>query len=368
MPHLDPHSSPSETINRIGSDSKLHPRSPLPPLPPWSVARALREVSVSFSNFICLVCWRTHTTHTGGMGNLFSCCHPRRKEEEPGSSKTDRLLQDNSTQTRWCGAEEETHGSTLEQPKGQGLCEEAPGILIQQQSGATRGTTRSSSSSSGGSSSGSHPAEPAATISRPQDLQAGHASASFATTARAAAPTAGAQGNALPATSGGHGGAERGAGGMVARGYLAGPSTGANGSSSGPGATAPALPLANRAAGAMPRAHPNDQQRWAAGGGGAHAGDNMRLSGRGGVQKYGGAGATARVGGRFGVGVGGGAGGGGVAGKTVARAVPAVAGTVLAKYEMKEVLGVGSTSRCYRCVNRRSKKEFACKVGWVSAS
>ncbi|CAM9388887.1 unnamed protein product, partial [Ectocarpus sp. 6 AP-2014] len=29
---------------------------------------------------------------------------------------------------------------------------------------------------------------------------------------------------------------------------------------------------------------------------------------------------------------------------------------------MKEVLGVGSTSKCYRCVNRRSRKEFACKV------
>eukprot|EP00904_Undaria_pinnatifida_P003902 jgi/Undpi1/13512/HiC_scaffold_8.g03171.m1 len=29
---------------------------------------------------------------------------------------------------------------------------------------------------------------------------------------------------------------------------------------------------------------------------------------------------------------------------------------------MREVLGVGSTSTCYRCVNRRSKKQFACKV------
>lgn len=58
-----------------------------------------------------------------------------------------------------------------------------------------------------------------------------------------------------------------------------------------------------------------------------------------------------------------GGGGGGFAGRTMARAVPAAAGTVLAKYEMKEVLGVGSTSKCYRCVNRRNKKQFACKVG-----
>lgn len=59
-----------------------------------------------------------------------------------------------------------------------------------------------------------------------------------------------------------------------------------------------------------------------------------------------------------------GAGGGGsIAGKTVARAVPAAAGTVLAKYEMKEILGEGSTAKCYRCVNRRNKKQFACKVG-----
>ncbi|CAN0200077.1 unnamed protein product, partial [Hapterophycus canaliculatus] len=38
------------------------------------------------------------------------------------------------------------------------------------------------------------------------------------------------------------------------------------------------------------------------------------------------------------------------------------AGTVLAKYELKEVLGVGSTSKCYRCINRRNRKQFACKV------
>ena len=288
------------------------------------------------------------------MGNLFSCCHPGRKEEEPGG-KTDRLLQDNSTQTGWCVAEEETHGSTLDQPKGQGNREETPGIVIdKQQSGATGGTARSSSSSSGGSSSGSHPAEPTATPSSAQHLQAGEGAAPASTTR--AAPTGAAPGSALPATSSAHGGAERGVGGMAARGYPTGPSTGANGAS-GAGA---ALALVNRSAGAMPRAHPNDQQRWA--GGAAHAAGDIRLTGgRGGVQKYGGAGAAAR-GGRFG-GVGAGAGAGGFSGKTVARAVPAAAGTVLAKYEIKEVLGVGSTSKCYRCVNRRNKKQFACKVG-----
>eukprot|EP00752_Nemacystus_decipiens_P014646 g13043.t1 len=293
------------------------------------------------------------------MGNLFSCCHPGRKEEEPGGSKTDRLLQDSSTQTGVCAAEEETHGSTLDQPKGRGQSEETSGILIEkQQSGTTRGTTRSSSSSSGGSSSGSHPAEPAAMIGSAPHLQAVPGSAPACKAARAA-PT-GAQGSALPApaTSSGYGGAERGVGGMSARGFPTGPSTGANGAA-GAGA---ALALVHRSGGAMPRAHPNDQ-RWAGGGGAAHPGD-IRLSGRGAVQKYGGAGAVAR-GGRFGgvgVGVGAAAAGSGFAGRTGARAVPAAAGTVLAKYEMKEVLGVGSTSKCYRCINRRSKKQFACKV------
>eukprot|EP00903_Cladosiphon_okamuranus_P006192 g6089.t1 len=295
------------------------------------------------------------------MGNLFSCCHPGRKEGEQDGCKTDRLVRDNSTQTRWCVADEETHRSTLEQPKGRGVREETPGILVEkQQSGVILGTGRGSSSRSGGSSSGSRPAEPPATTTSAQDVQAAGpaSSSSSASTACAAAPASGAQGNALPATSSGHSGAERGAGGMAARGYQAGPSTGANGSSYSAGPT-PAAMSSHRAAGAMPRAHPNDQQRWAAAGGGAHAGDNMRLGGRGGVQKFGGAGATAGVGGRFGVGVGR---AGGLAGRTVARAVPAAPGTVLAKYEMKEVLGVGSTSKCYRCVNRRSKKQFACKV------
>lgn len=92
------------------------------------------------------------------------------------------------------------------------------------------------------------------------------------------------------------------------------------------------------------------------------------MGGRGGAQQFGGgvgAGVVARGGGRFGAmalaatarGV------AGVAGKTLARSVPAAAGTVLAKYELKEVLGVGSTAKCYRCVNRRNKKQFACKVG-----
>lgn len=43
-------------------------------------------------------------------------------------------------------------------------------------------------------------------------------------------------------------------------------------------------------------------------------------------------------------------------------AIPGASRSVLAKYEMKEVLGIGSTSTCYRCVDRASQKQFACKV------
>lgn len=307
-----------------------------------------------------------HTRHKGGMGNLFSCCHPGRKDEEPGGSEIDRLLQDSSTQTGCVVAEEETYGSTLQQPKSRGLGEETPGILGgKEQLGAVRGMTRSSSSSrsSGVSSSGSHPAEPAATSSGAQHIPAGFALAPPAYTGRSA-PT-GAQVGALSATASSQGGEDRGVGGLEARGYPTGPSTVRADGSAGAGAGTATLPLGHRVAGAMPRAHPNDQQRWQhQAGGGAHAGET-RLSGRVGAQKYGGAAVTARGGGRFGAGVGG---AGGFAGRTVARAVPAAAGTVLAKYEMKEVLGVGSTSKCYRCINRKNKKQFACKVGCLLAA
>ncbi|CAM9614294.1 unnamed protein product, partial [Choristocarpus tenellus] len=37
-------------------------------------------------------------------------------------------------------------------------------------------------------------------------------------------------------------------------------------------------------------------------------------------------------------------------------------GNITSRYELKEVLGVGSTSTCYRCVAKDTGKEFACKV------
>lgn len=303
------------------------------------------------------------------MGNLFSCCHPRRKEDK---SQTSRLLQDSSTQTGF--TKEDAYGSTLDgqqHPRSGGS--EGSAAVEKQQSETSRGTAHSSSSSSS-ISNGSQPAEPATSSSLQHQPVGIHGSAAGESTrpaslGDAARASAAARGSALPATTAsGHGGStERGLAGMAPRGHPAGLSLGA-------GANGP-VAGAYRAAGAMPRAHPNDhQQRWqqhqaAAAAGGAHAAaggaGDLRMGGRGGVQQYGGVGAAARGGGRFGAGAfGAGVGARGFTGKTMPRAVPAAAGTVLAKYEMKEVLGVGSTSKCYRCVSRRSKKQFACKVGW----
>jgi chorismate synthase len=37
-------------------------------------------------------------------------------------------------------------------------------------------------------------------------------------------------------------------------------------------------------------------------------------------------------------------------------------GTFASKYELKEIVGVGSTSSCHRCVRKSDSSHFACKV------
>lgn len=107
-------------------------------------------------------------------------------------------------------------------------------------------------------------------------------------------------------------------------------------------------------------AHPNNDSRQGIMSG-AGAGSGRGNRGRGG--------ASTRGRGRFGVVAFGAAGaaGAGVRGLSAARGmprpVPAASEGILAKYEMKEVLGVGSTSTCYRCINRSTRKQYACKVG-----
>ncbi|CAM9153271.1 unnamed protein product [Scytosiphon promiscuus] len=308
------------------------------------------------------------------MGNPFSCCHPGRKEVgQAGRKDRDPLLQDSSTQTPAGGSS--GFGSTPSPPnkadeRSRGTAADNP------PSGSTEriaySSVHSSSSSSGGgggSSNGALRAAPAAIDADQQRSAVGSGAGGQCSAAggmrgnpaAAAAPAVAAMGTAA---AGGHGDVARGSGGVAARAHPVGLSAGANGLA----APAPAY----RSAGAMPRAHPNDQHRrnQQLAVGGAHAGDT-RMGGRGAAQQYGaasGAGAVARGGGRFGTTAlaasarGGGGGAAGIVGKTVARSVPAAAGTVLAKYELKEVLGIGSTSKCYRCVNRRNKKQFACKV------
>ncbi|CAN0381690.1 unnamed protein product [Pylaiella littoralis] len=307
------------------------------------------------------------------MGNPFSCCHPGRKEEDRGggSNPRARLLQDNSTQTAGF-AEEETNGSTRHEKSNSSAVGSSAHILRQKQPAeATRGEVHSSSSSS-------------SNIDSNGSCRAGIPVASGSAQHQASTKSGVDGTGETPANAAG-GATNRGAGGVAPRGFPAGLSTVvANGSGAG-AHRHPAPAAVYRSAGAaIPRAHPSDQQSrpqqqaQMVAGGTAHAragaGDVHLVGGRGGVhqqqqqhhhQQYN-AGAAARgVGGRFGVAggtFGGGRTGGVFAGKTVARAVPAAAGTVLAKYEMKEVLGVGSTSKCYRCVNRKSKKQFACKV------
>lgn len=319
------------------------------------------------------------------MGNPFSCCHPGRKEVDQGSRKDrDRLLQDSATQTP-AGDSGSGFGS-IRSPGDKDGEHSSRGIAADSQPSGSKesraDSSVSSSSSSGGggggrgggsgSSNGALRAAPMAIGSEQQQQQqsavgsgaGGQCSAAERGGTRGSSAAAAAAATATSAASGGHGDPARGSGGIAARAHPAGLSAGANGSA----APAPAY----RSAGAMPRAHPNDQQRrnQQLAAGGTHGGD-ARMGGRSGVQQYGGgagAGAVARGGGRFGTtALVASARGAGVAGKTVARSVPAAAGTVLAKYELREVLGVGSTSKCYRCVNRRNKKQFACKVRGASA-
>lgn len=108
-------------------------------------------------------------------------------------------------------------------------------------------------------------------------------------------------------------------------------------------------------------AHPNDQRQVTG------SGSDPRLGGGRGRTQLGGGMGRGGGGGRFGMAAlaattaGGGAAGRGMS-MPKAQQQGGSTGSVLAKYEMKEVLGVGSTSTCYRCVNRSTRKQFACKV------
>lgn len=107
-------------------------------------------------------------------------------------------------------------------------------------------------------------------------------------------------------------------------------------------------------------AHPNNDQRQGMIAGAGLGGRAQQFAGTGAVGAAG-----ARGGGRLGAvtAIGGGGGVRGFPGpRGMQRAVPAASSGVMAKYEMKEVLGVGSTSTCYRCVNRHTRKQYACKV------
>lgn len=104
-------------------------------------------------------------------------------------------------------------------------------------------------------------------------------------------------------------------------------------------------------------AHPNDHPQAMVAGA-----DSKRMSSRGRAQVLG---VGRPGGGRFGTAAYPASGAMGVqgrAGRGIPRPIPGASGSLLAKYELREMLGVGSTSKCYRCVNRLTRKQFACKV------
>lgn len=302
------------------------------------------------------------------MGNqLFSCCDPggRRRNRDGGKVKYNQL-QDNGTQTSL------TSGGTPPDAAaypagvhGGATSRKHPSRSREPPPPEAQGGYSLSEATSGSSASATDEYPPG---NRPQrEVSLG----SPMSNQRRAEDTAGAAGVAVYHDAASNGGDSRK--GTAGRGSSGTMHLGANGVAA---ATA-AVGRGSRPAGARPagqrvvHAHPNDRHFGQPGSSSQAGADGIVRQGGRGVVSYGAGGGGARGGSRFGAAVAAAAAAGvdmgGAPGRGMPRAVPAAPGTVLAKYEIKEVLGIGSTSTCYRCVNRRNKKQFACKVcgaGW----